>query len=240
MSALGSKPSRLGGMSGSSSEDWIPYSDLMAGLLALFALLLVTSVFELKEDQREIREILESRQQLIADLKEMFSGSVNVTIDDEGRLRLEESVLFLEGEAELGDRGEQILTEAMPKYIEAVFANERVRKELDAIHVVGHTNSRGESRNQPEEERYLYNLGLSQARAASVVEHVRTIPLLVDDRADLTRYLKASGRSFADRIMTRNPDGTEVEDFDRSRRIEIFFSLKDGDMVQRLLQKLQG
>src|SRR5690554_22876 len=113
-------------------EFWISYSDLMAGLLLVFILLLVSSLLiarqsierqeqalEQREEQlkatesqldtlnRDVADILGVRVELLERLRERFSfAGGEITFDDAtGAVRLGSNILFEEGSSDLSAEG---------------------------------------------------------------------------------------------------------------------------------------
>jgi len=212
---------------------WMSYSDLMAGMLLVFALLLVVALFHyaeltrrrqlrLQNQEAKMKAFYALQQELIGDLREAFSQDA-VSIDpDTGVLRIEAGILFGEGEATLSPEGEARLDAIFDAYISVVL-DEAYRPFLKQIEIEGHTNSNGG---------YLYNLELSQQRALTVMR--RLLARAGDRRDTLQQLTLAGGRSFAHLI--RDEQGRE--DPVRSRRIEIKFRLKEAEMFQDIYQSL--
>jgi chemotaxis protein MotB len=219
----------------SATEYWASYSDLLAAMLLVFVLLLVVSMFHYadfirqKEDRLEAREerltaFREIERRLIDDLRDAIDQEL-VTIDPEtGNMRIESGILFAEGSAELNQEGRERLRRLFDDYIRVVL-DPRFAEFLERIEIEGHTNSNGG---------YLYNLELSQQRAAAVMRE------LLDhggERADrLKEIVVASGRSFSHLIR----DAQGREDSVRSRRIEIQFRLEEAEMMRDLARDLEA
>lgn len=85
---------------------------------------------------------------------------------------------------------------------------------IENIIIEGHTDSDGS---------YIYNLDLSQKRAYEVMNFIYTF--YKSDK--LQKLLMASGRSFSDPVFVNG-----VEDKDKSRRIEIKFSIKNDNALK--------
>lgn len=239
-------------------EFWISYSDLMAGLLLVFILLLIATLQiskasiedqQSKLDKREqelratdsklktlnsnIADILGVRVALLQRLRERFSASGGqISFDDAtGAVRLGSNILFDEGSAELSEEGKRTLQKTLPLYYEALLGDPKLREHVDQIVFEGHTNS-NYSGKEDAATAYLFNLRLSQARAYAAMEHVIKADISPEYRAG--NLLTANGYSSSRLLHTRTPQGEEVEDKVRSRRLELRFRLKDEAALARL------
>lgn len=232
---------------------WVSYSDLMAGLVLVFILLLCIFIMlskkdlEVKqkelEDQRQILEartsqlrtvdqdvsrVLGIREELLRRVKTRFeSTGDNISFDDAtGALRLGSNILFKEGSADLSEQGTQTLERVVPLYYEALLGDEKLREHVDQIIFEGHTNSNFSGDDNPDRA-YLFNLQLSQKRAYSAMEHI--IRANVGASYEANKILAANGYSSS-RLILSNGE----EDKTRSRRLEIKFRLKDERSLNQL------
>jgi len=224
---------------------WMSYSDLLAGLLLVFTLMLLAALYSYQSGVEGVREILEVRQDVVESLREQFrEGDTRlVEVQPDGTIRFADEVLFAEGSALLSDSGQMQLAAFARQYVRLLFGNpdfEPFREQLEAIVVEGHTNDNGT---------YGYNLRLSQERAVAVMEVL--LGEAAEFGSELQRFVTANGRSFAELVcMDGEVDiegSTDPErrcatnggvDKERSRRIEIRFQLRDGVLLQQLLQLL--
>lgn len=78
---------------------------------------------------------------------------------------------------------------------------------------------------------YMYNLGLSQDRALSVVEYCLSDSSRAKSRKNNCRsVITANGRSFSNPVY----DADGKVNLTKSRRVEVKFRLKDEEMIQEL------
>ncbi len=218
-----------------SSEFWIPYSDLMAGLLGVFALLLVTTLHSLGERISNVRDILEERKQVVEQLKLKFKNDARVELDTTtGTIRFRGDILFDRNQWDLRPEGKSVLSEVMPRYFDVLFGEEDLISQIEQVVVVGHADRTFNRRQYGDPEMaYKHNLDLSQKRAFSVMEYLLDDPLITNHRDRLKELGTATGRSFMDPVID---DETGIEDEDRSRRIEIRFRLKDHELLEQVLK----
>ena len=227
-----SRKSRTGYESTDLSGFWIPYSDLMAGMLGIFALLLVTTVYKLGDPLQNVKEVLEERQQVVEELKVKFFTDKDVEITDAGALRMKGEVLFEINGDTLSPGGRELLLRVMPKYLDVVLSFTGFKEHLNRILVEGHADPT--YRNDDSLAAYIYNLDLSQRRAAHVVSFLIEDPEMEMYRPILKKYVMASGRSSTDLVF----DDSGLPDYDRSRRIQIDFVMKDQDLLQKVLTRM--
>jgi chemotaxis protein MotB len=203
---------------------WVSYSDLMAAVLLVFALLLVVSMMHYSDfisDQTDLmRQFAKIEKRIINNVSQSVVGE-NVSINPEtGALQIHAGILFSEGSYNLSAEGKQRLKEVFQNYISVVLDPE-FKDYVKSIEIEGHTNSNGT---------YLYNLELSQQRALAVLNELFAQNKDADARTELQSMVVASGRSFSQLIRDENG----VEDKVRSRRIEIKFRLKEDEMFRQI------
>src|SRR5690606_890938 len=223
-------------------EYWLSYSDLMAGLLMVFVLLLLAANFRYTSAAEHLTVIADRvtdavttmavRDSIISDLKEgQKAGPTVVNVDPvTGAITLSDGVLFEEGSAVLQPGGERVLAEFIKTYLPVIMNNPAYRAHLREIAVEGHTNDNGP---------YLFNVRLSQERAYAVMQFFIESAEDSLSREFLMRHLTAKGRSYSQVVCNGTiqpywdcPPG-EV-DKTASRRIEIHFRLDDEELVQRV------
>lgn len=243
----GIKPNSL---SEERESSWISYTDLMAALLIIFALVIMVTMYDtqnayeqqkqamdeaaeaLKEKEEAIaqnnqliEEVVGVKSKIIEELMVAFQDSnLDLQIDQQtGAIRFSGGVFFNKDSSTVSQKGTEYLEMFIPKYIN-ILLSDQFRDEIAQIIVEGHTDSDGG---------YLYNLKLSQDRALSVVEEVfaPTFPKFAYQE-ELKAVITANGRSFSVPILDKNGK----MDPDKSRRVEFKFRLKD----EQLLEKLQG
>lgn len=211
-------------------EYWLSYSDLMAGLLMVFALLLMAALHQegrrkcqieiYERTAQAMRELLDTRQRVIRELQERFDGGDRVVVDSAGTVRFAGSLLFDQASAEVSPDGRVELGVFAREYFPVLLDNAGFRSQLERIVVEGHTNDDGP---------YELNLALSHSRSLAVMQVLLTEAEAYRD--ELEQLVTANGRSFADLVYL--PDGSV--DKASSRRIEIQFQLDDRTLAERVL-----
>lgn len=211
-------------------EYWMSYSDMMSALLLVFALFLLLLLYdynaELRAKEEEIERLLSLRSDIILALREAFEGSdLAVSVDPQtGAIRFDGGVFFDFDSTQITESGRQYLEEFIPKYV-SILLSGRFVEHIAQIIVEGHTDQVGS---------FLYNLDLSQRRAYSVVETILDDDFIdFDGKDQLRSLLTANGRSWTQPLI----EGGEP-DWERSRRVEFKFQLRDDELMQQIAEVL--
>jgi len=199
---------------------------MMAGLLMVFMLFLTLILLDyrtmLEEKQSEINRLLGVRAQIVQALDREFSDSeLDIEIDPQtGAIRFKGGVFFDLDSTEISDTGRRYLEEFIPKYM-AIILSPSFRPYVAQIIVEGHTDQSGT---------YLYNLDLSQRRAFAVVREILgpDFPEFPEKQL-LQNAITANGRSYSQPLRENGRI-----DWDRSRRVEFQFRLKDDELIQQV------
>jgi len=176
----------------------------------------------LEEKQSEINRLLGVRAQIVQALDREFSDSeLDIEIDPQtGAIRFKGGVFFDLDSTEISDTGRRYLEEFIPKYM-AIILSPSFRPYVAQIIVEGHTDQSGT---------YLYNLDLSQRRAFAVVREILgpDFPEFPEKQL-LQNAITANGRSYSQPLRENGRI-----DWDRSRRVEFQFRLKDDELIQQV------
>lgn len=168
------------------SNEWLSVSDLMAGLLMVFALLVVATLFQLKQTQEENKN---KRIVIIQALQQQFNEKgINAQVNPEtGDITLLDSILFDVNKSELTADGVAFLQRFIPVYGQTLFQNTEVSDEITRIIIEGHTSSDGTNE---------YNMALSLRRANSVFDFISRHEFMQRDA--LVQKIQVAGRGFLD------------------------------------------
>ncbi|EHT7404110.1 OmpA family protein [Campylobacter coli] len=182
---------------------------------------------QLEKKDEEIRNLQESfdkakeKVQNLSLIRENLSKELqakldsNITIDQKtGSISLPSEVLFDKDSYTLKNEAKASLRKILSEYFNAIINDPKILSNIENIIIEGHTDSDGS---------YIYNLDLSQKRAYEVMNFIYTFY----KDARLQKLLMASGRSFSDPVLVN-----EMEDKDKSRRIEIKFSIKNDNALK--------
>jgi len=210
---------------------WASYSDLMAGLLMIFALTTVVTILEIGHRLIEPTEILEKWQKVINEIrndKELATIS-NIHIDaDTGALIISDKNLrFGFGDSDLGEEAEQILKKAVPKYLEIISRYPDFLELINVIEIAGHTDRKDHNNANP----YL------SRRRAGQVHH------FLSNEPEMRPHLKLFNNKAitAGYAATRFPKTCLEDTCAEARRVEITILLKERDVLkefQRILKEI--
>ena len=170
---------------------------------------------DLNATKNRIKNLTGIKVKIIASLKERLGDLVAVD-PKSGDLILSSSVLFDTNSAVLKDEAKATLKSALQNYFAVLLNDKNIKDNLESIVIEGHTDSDGE---------YLYNLRLSQNRALAVMEFIDSW----NNDMNLRKILVASGRGRAMPIVENG-----VENKEKSRRIEIKFTLSNKDAINEI------
>lgn len=241
-----------------SSEDmnfWVSYSDLMAGVLIIFILLLIFKMYDmqknkevqmeeyeklrqevkLKENEllktkKKVQELSNTRLKIIELLQNEFEkANIQILIDpNTGAITLKEGILFDTAKSDVKNNGKEFLGKFIPLYLKILLGNEEIRGELAEIIIEGHTD---------DINTYLFNLNLSQKRSYSVVEYLMSDEFDYEYKDLLKNYITANGKSFS-QLKYKDSNNTIV-DREESRRVEFKFRLKEEETLLRITKQLE-
>ena len=168
------------------SDEWMSVTDLMAGLLMVFALLVIATLFQLKQIEEQNRN---KRIIVIQALQEQFNAKgISAQINPEtGDITLLDSILFGYDESKLSDKGIEFLEIFIPTYGETLFKNPQISDEITRIIIEGHSSSDGG---------VAYNMSLSLLRANSVYSFIGTNEF--PEQLVFMEKIQVSGRGMLD------------------------------------------
>ena len=201
----------------------VSISDLMAGLLSIFILALTYFMLNLTQVTQQYTGNTEKRNQILQNIQmKMNERGVKVTIDSkQGVLRIPESVLFDQGEADVKAEGQQAVV-VLSQVLYEVLTEEEYRNSVETIFIEGHTD------NVPiENNRFHSNWELSTQRA------INTWNLMRLDQPDLNKLINPNGQplfscsGYADTrpVIDDGYDESSEEGRQANRRIDIRFTM---------------
>lgn len=202
-------------------EHWVSVSDLMAGLMMVFLLVAIVFMVNAEIERNKVRDVAilydRLRTQLYQDLVNEFAPDLErwgAEIDPDLSIRFNrEELTFAQGESNLRPEFEQILAEFFPRYLRIITA-EKYRYDIAEVRIEGHTSSGWAG--QDEDDAYILNMGLSQARTRSALDYVLNLGAVSSERNWLKEHMTANGLSSSKPVRDANGN----EDSDRSRRVE--------------------
>lgn len=220
-------------------EGWISVSDLMAGLMMVFLFIAVIYAKDANQRASNVTEIVtewqDSELAIYSALQKEFESDLrkwNAEIEKETlTIRfLSPEVLFHRGSSELEQRFQEILLDFMPRYIELL--HNKFKDEIVEVRIEGHTSSEW-SNGTHETEAFILNMKLSQERTRTVLSFSMGIQGLEKLNPWMRKTVSANGLSSA-RLIMKN----EIENRERSRRVEFTIRTKTKEALFKILDKV--
>lgn len=229
-------------------EQWLPVSDLMAGLMMVFLFISVAVMsiaFKERDEARTQTETIEKiANEYVSKHKSIFE-SLNLEFSDDFKkwdvnhdkdsLTVtfnSPQVQFRDNSARIPLKFQSILAEFFPRYISVLVP---FREYIQEVRVEGHTSSVWRQKNAVAGG-YFGNMALSQARTLSVLEFVYgSSQLNYDDREWIKKHVAAVGHSFAHLVTDENG----AEDTEKSRRVTFRVITNADREIRRILESSQ-
>lgn len=173
-------------------------------------------------------------------LREAIKDDEYVKIDFERQeLILDNRVLFDSNEWLLKEEGKNALRRVLPKFFATFIDDGTILSYLEQLVIEGHTDDTGPG---GAEEKYLYNLNLSQKRAFEVANFIYSDKKLASSLGEkrlkkLKIYLSSNGKSDSNLIYKENNPKLGV-DRDKSRRVTIKYKI-DVQKIRKELKEVE-
>lgn len=201
---------------------WVTMTDLMTALVLVFIVLFfytyMTSYYEKIQGKLEQTK---AAQALEETLKEQ---NIDANIDAAGVVKISDLELFDINSYELSPKGKQYLSKFAPAYLDSIFSNEYLNKNIEKIIIQGHTDSQTYKGEFSEDEQYMKNMELSLKRAYSVANYMTNTPYNKENGNRLRKMIIVEGASFSSPVLVNGK-----EDYAKSRRVELKVVMKqDG------------
>lgn len=207
---------------------WTTMSDLLLGLAIIFMVLFVLAMTGFtQETVKQKQSQMEASKELVEKLKE---ADINASVDTmTGDVKISDLELFELNSYELSEKGKIYLNKLIPIYIENIFSNQELLDNITNIVVQGHADSQQYVNVGTENEQFVKNMTLSLQRANSVAEYIFKTNFNSNYDEQLRKMLVVEGRSYSNPVLV---DG--VEDYDKSRRVELKLKVKTFDILSRM------
>jgi len=233
---------------------WLSFSDIMAGLLAIFILTLVTLMIQLyqqiavqKDVKRKVEKALselvqidEMRKELLVEIKEnLQKRGINVEIqENHSVIRIpDDQLYFKSGKHDVPKKLEK-LVDQVGIVLEKALNKKNRMKYVDTIFIEGHTDSR------PFKKQEMGNWGLSSYRAIAVWNFWTEKPgkqLSFTKMKNINNKNVFSVSGYADTRRVELNEDTDLKR-KRNRRIDLRFTMKIpiADDLQNILDEFKG
>ncbi len=215
---------------------WMPVSDLMAGLMMVFLFISVSMMRYALIERDKIKEVAVAYQEtqvaiyeaLLSEFEDDFKkwgaeidkDTLNITFQSP-------EINFARGSVRLTNQYETILSDFFPRYMMKL---EPFQAAISEIRVEGHTSSRWRLETNSEES-YFKNMELSQQRTRAVLRYVYELPKVEIYRPWIKANVAAVGLSSSKLKL----DSNGQEDVNTSRRVT-FRVLTNADVqIKKIL-----
>ena len=213
---------------------WASYSDMMAGLLMIFALTTVITLVDIGERLIGPTEGVREWEQIIEKIRldKDLQNIKNVKVDPQtGSLVISEKTLrFPFGQTDLGEEAKTALRKAVPKYLEIIFRYPKFLERIDLIEISGHTDIADKAGANP---------NISRERAGKVLEFLLADSSMPQAYVDLLKEKAVTAgyaaTKFPETCKENNDNGKCAE----ARRVEITIRLNETAMLREFLKILK-
>lgn len=219
---------------------WVAVSDLMAGLMMVFLLVAVAYMVILERETEKIKEVAllyqQLRDELYQDLYDEFKDDLprwgaELKADDLSLQFYNTDVMFDVGKSSLQPEFREILSDFFPRYTR-IITLDKYRDDISEVRIEGHTSSDWTNA-RTDDEAYIKNMRLSQARTRSTLGYVLALDDVEHEKSWLKGRMTANGLSSSKLVMNLSGE----ENSERSRRVE-FRLVTDAD--SRITEILKG
>lgn len=207
---------------------WVTMADLLLGLAIIFITLFVLAMTGFSQQTVQ-------QQKVQMEVSEKISGRLkdeNIQVDIDkmtGDLKISDVELFELNSYVLSDHGKKLLDKIAPIYIESIFADKELAEQIQFIIIQGHTDSQTFAGLKTKDEQFLKNMELSLKRAHAVTEYMFSTNYKPEYSEQFRKIVVVEGKSYNEPILVNG-----VEDYDKSRRVELKLKVKSWDVSTAL------
>jgi len=210
-------------------SQWLPISDLMTVLMAVFLIISIIFMIQIK---RGVNNYIETKNDIYFELKKEFENEnwpgYEIDSDYLSIKFISPDILFDYNSFILKRDFKNILDDFFPRYIK-ILSKKQFEKEIDEIIIEGHTDTQSSERT--EDLRYFGNMKLSQNRAREVLKYSLLKALNADNvnKEWARKRLAAHGLSYNRPYLVN-----KIVDNRKSRRVEFKIKLTAESKIYEL------
>lgn len=207
---------------------WVTMADLLLGLAIVFITLFVLAMTGFS--QQSIQQ-----QKVKMEVSERISGELkkeNIFIDVDkmtGDLKISDVELFELNSYVLSPKGKKLLDKLAPIYVNSIFADKELADQIQYIIIQGHTDSQMFAGVTSKDEQFLRNMDLSLKRAQAVADYIFRTNYDKKYAEQFRKIVVVQGKSYNEPVLVNG-----IEDFDKSRRVELKLQVKNWDVSTAL------
>ena len=207
---------------------WVTMADLMLGLAIIFITLFVlamTGFSQQKVQQQKVQ--MEVSEKISSELKK---SEITADIDKmTGDLKISDVELFELNSYILSDKGKKLLDKLAPIYVNSIFADKELAEQIQYIIIQGHTDSQMFAGVTSKDEQFIRNMDLSLKRANAVADYIFKTNYNKKYADQFRKIVVVQGKSYNEPVIVNG-----IEDFDKSRRVELKLKVKDWNVSTAL------
>ncbi len=194
---------------------WVTMTDLMTGLVLVFIVMFAYAFLQSHMQQYEKETAQANASKALQET--LKTENIEATVDPvSGVVKISDLELFDVNSYNLSAKGKAYLSKFAPAYLNSLFTNEYLNKNIDKIVIQGHTDSQTFKGKFSDDEQYMKNMDLSLKRAYEVANYMTNTPYNKANGNRLRKMIIVEGASFSDPVLVNGR-----EDFAKSRRVEL-------------------
>ena len=199
---------------------WITMTDLMTGLVLVFIVLFFYTYLTGHVDKIQTELAQENASKSLQET--LKKQDIDASIDPiSGVVKISDLELFDVNSYKLSPKGKAYLDKFAPAYLDSLFSNEYLDKNIDKIIIQGHTDSQTFAGKFSDDEQYMKNMELSLNRAYEVANYMTNTPYNKTNGNRLRKMIIVAGASFSNPVLVNGK-----EDYAKSRRVELKLVMK--------------
>lgn len=199
---------------------WITMTDLMTGLVLVFIVLFFYTFITGHMDKIQSEMAQENASKSLQET--LKKQDIEAAVDPvSGVVKISDLELFDINSYNLSPKGKAYLDKFAPAYLDSLFSNEYLNKNIDKIIIQGHTDSQTFAGKFSEDEQYMKNMELSLNRAYEVANYMTNTPYNKTNGSRLRKMIIVEGASFSNPVLVNGK-----EDYAKSRRVELKLVMK--------------
>lgn len=209
---------------------WVTMSDLLLGLAVVFLVLFVFAITGFTQSKVSEKTVQFEITETIA--KELEKNDIKIDVDKfAGVIKISDLELFELNSWELSEKGKKFMSKFVPIYFNTIMKDEKIKENVAHIVIEGHTDSQAFANAKSPQEQYFKNMDLSLKRASAVAEYVVYSQYKDKEKyeKELFKLLSVEGKGSSVPVLVNG-----VEDFAKSRRVELKISFKDKSIADAL------
>lgn len=199
---------------------WITMTDLMTGLVLVFIVLFFYTFITGHMDKIQSELAQENASKSLQET--LKKQDIKASIDPvSGVVKISDLELFDVNSYKLSEKGKAYLDKFAPAYLDSLFSNDYLDKNIDKIVIQGHTDSQTFAGKFSDDEQYMKNMELSLNRAYEVANYMTNTPYNKANGNRLRKMIIVEGASFSEPVLVKGK-----EDYAKSRRVELKLVMK--------------